>query len=52
METEHVSETAGQRQHGVSSPRVESERLYSHANIAKALEESVNVLCVQTDGDE
>ncbi len=49
METEHVSETAGQREHGVSSPRVERERLYSHANIAKALEESVNVCFVCSD---
>lgn len=46
MEIEHVSETTGQTELGVYSSLVERESLYSHANIAKALEESVNVCCV------
>lgn len=37
------------REPGVSSPRVERERLYSHADTAEALEESVNVCLVCWD---
>lgn len=45
MDIEHLSEIAEQGELGVSAPWVERERLYVHANISMALEQSVNFFC-------